>query len=243
MQHVDWRAPWFAAFREYGERLASRRAAGVPIEDALNLEQGAPLRFVPHSERPQGVAYESHIFETRTCPTRDNLHDLFNGLCWIRFPQAKLRLNALQAAQIAKQGSGVRGPVRDAITVFDENGALLDAPAPLWDALLARDWRALFIDRRALWSEARLVIFGHALLEKLAQPRKEITAHVWSEPCDLSSLAGADQWLAGRLTAERLANKPFAPLPVLGIPGWCSQNGDFSFYDDPLVFRPARRQD
>ena len=58
--------------------------------------------------------------------------------------------------------------MRDAITVFDENGALLDAPPALWEALLARDWPRLFVDLRPLWAQARLVIFGHALLEKLA---------------------------------------------------------------------------
>jgi hypothetical protein len=28
-------------------------------------------------------------------------------------------------------------------------------------------------------------------------------------------------------------------LPVLGVPGWCPGNEDFSFYDDALVFRLA----
>jgi hypothetical protein len=35
-----------------------------------------------------------------------------------------------------------------------------------------------------------------------------------------------------------LREKPFTPLPVLGIPGWCQENEDVSFYDDPRVFRP-----
>ena len=34
------------------------------------------------------------------------------------------------------------------------------------------------------------------------------------------AMAAVDRWLAGQLTAERLAAKPFTPLPVLGIPGW-----------------------
>jgi hypothetical protein len=49
---------------------------------------------------------------------------------------------------------------------------VLDAPPALWEALVARDWHALFVTRRALWSEARLLVFGHALLEKLVTPRK-----------------------------------------------------------------------
>jgi hypothetical protein len=47
-----------------------------------------------------------------------------------------------------------------------------------------------------------------------------------------------DGWLALQLTAERLAAKPFVPLPLLGIPGWAAENENFSFYDDRRVFRP-----
>ena len=134
-----------------------------------------------------------------------------------------------------------RGPVRDAITVFDENGLLLDAPEPLWTALLARDWRRLFVDLRPLWDQARVLIVGHALLEKMAAPRKDLTAHVWAAPAPVHGKPAADAWLAGQCTPERLASKPFTPLPVLGIPGWWPGNENFSFYDDSLVFRPRRR--
>jgi hypothetical protein len=168
------------------------------------------------------------------------LHDFFNGLCWLRLPQAKKRLNLLQASAIAAAPPGAaRGPLRDAITLFDENGALLDAPPALWLALQGRDWHRLFVTLRPLWSEARLLITGHALLEKLTLPRKAITAHVWRAQAPLADPARADAWLAGELTASRLAGKPFTPLPLLGIPGWWAENENFSFYDDSVVFRPC----
>ncbi|MDP3618528.1 MAG: DUF3025 domain-containing protein, partial [Ramlibacter sp.] len=135
-----------------------------------------------------------------------------------------------------------RGPVRDAITVFDENGALLHAPEPIWEALVARDWRRLFIDLRPLWVQAQLLIFGHALLEKLVTPRKPLTAHVWRVPRPQRTPDGVDHWLAGQLEPDVLAAKPFTPLPLMGIPGWCAENQNFSFYDDSLVFRPGRLQ-
>ncbi len=239
---INWSAPWFESWRDTGQRVARRHEVGSALTAALNLESGAPVRFVPQSELADGEPYERHIFSSGTCPTRDNLHDFFNGLAWIQFPQAKNRLNALHTAQIAQAGKGsARGPVRDAITILDENGALLDAPELLWQALLARDWHCLFIERRALWAQARLIVFGHALLDKLVQPRKEITAHVWRAPCPRDSTAEVDGWLAGQLTPEQLAMKPFTPLPVLGIPGWCPENRNVSFYDDALVFRPAGR--
>jgi len=237
---VDWSAPWLAPYRALGEPLAQAIHAGRSCCEALN-EAGAPVRFVPQRELPEGMAYEQFIFEQRRVPTRDGLHDFFNGLIWLHFPLTKLKLNRLQAAQIAADGvQPVRGPVRDAVTVFDENAALLQAPDPVWEALRARDWQRLFIDLRPLWGQARLGLFGHALLEKLVRPRKAITAHVYRVPQQVASDA-LDAWLAQDLSAVRLAAKPFTPLPVLGVPRWWPANEAPGFYDDPAVFRAARR--
>jgi hypothetical protein len=241
---IDWQAPWFGPFREPGERVEGRWRQGASLHDALNAEGAAFPRFAPQAMLPEGRPYEGFIFETGACPVREGLHDFFNGLCWLRFPDTKRQLNRLQAGEIARDGiGGRRGPVRDAITVFDENGALLDAPPPIWQALLAREWRRLFVELRPLWAQARLVVFGHALLEKLAgAPRKDFTAHVWAGPLSLGAWGEADALLASQCTPGRLAAKPFTPLPVLGIPGWCAQNENFSFYDDSLVFRPRKAQ-
>ena len=174
-------------------------------------------------------------------PTRDGLHDFFNGLCWLHFPLAKKRLNLLQAQQIAQTGiQPVRGPARDALTVFDENAALLVAPDALWEALLAKDWTTAFITLRPLWQEATLVLFGHALLEKLVSPRKPITAHVFRAQPAINSIASLDVWLASTLSAPLLASKPFAHLPVLGVPGWWAGNQSPDFYADTSVFRLPR---
>jgi hypothetical protein len=159
-------------------------------------------------------------------------------------PRTKWRLNALQAAELARDGvQARRGPVRDACTVFDENAALLHAPDALWQALAERRWADLFGPLRPLWREASVMVFGHAALEKLLAPYKSITVHVWrvAEPFDpAGDLRALDAWLAQDLQPDKLARKPFAPLPVLGVPGWWPANGDPRFYDDPQVFRPHR---
>ena len=62
-----------------------------------------PLRAVPQAALPEGVAYEAFIADRSSVPTRENLHDFFNGLCWLRFPLTKQRLNQLQAAEIAME--------------------------------------------------------------------------------------------------------------------------------------------
>ncbi|GAB3667000.1 DUF3025 domain-containing protein [Ramlibacter alkalitolerans] len=237
---VDWAAPWYAPWRRPGEVVAGALAGGAALHDALNAAGPAPVRFVPQEALPPATAYEAFIQASGTCPVRPGLHDFFNGLVWLAFPQAKAALNRLQAEEIARGRVVRRGPVRDAITVFDENGALLLAPAALWQALRERAWRRLFVDLRPLWAQARLVIFGHALLEQLAAPRKDLTAHVWCPGPALGPGADLDAWLAAQCRPDVLAAKPFTPLPVLGVPGWCAGSENFSFYDDSLVFRPRK---
>ncbi len=246
---IDWQAPWLTPWRALGEPVAQQVLAGALQPAALNLAVGqrwadgaqAPVHFVPQHDLPDGMAYESFIYESRQCPTREGLHDFFNGLAWLNFPLSKQRLNQLHMAQIAQTGIGpVRGPARDALTLFDENAALLRAPDALWDALVAKDWRAVFFDLRHLWADAWLLLFGHALLEKLVYPRKSITAHVWRALAATNSIVAMDAWLAADLTADKLAAKPFAHLPVLGVPNWWPGNENPAFYADSSVFRQAR---
>ncbi|MDT8989825.1 DUF3025 domain-containing protein [Curvibacter sp. APW13] len=242
LDHIDWSAPWLDFWRDPGERLAQRVLAGVPQPHVLNEAGLAPVRFIAQAELPAGTAYEQHIFETGCVPTREGLHDFFNALCWMRFPLAKKRLNVQQAQQIAALGvAPERGPARDALTLFDENVALLQAPDALWEALAAKDWAAVFSGLRSLWSQSRLILFGHALTEKLVFPRKAITAHVFRAPSAMKEIADLDAWLAATLDADLLARKPFVHLPVLGVPGWCADNEDPAFYADPGVFRPPRQ--
>lgn len=225
---ADTARPWLEPLRGL---LQAWPADAPTVADGLNrLGNGRDElpRFVPQAALPPGEAYEAFIARTRGVPTRDNAHDFFNGLMWLREPAIKWRLNALQSAEIARSGIGARrGPLRDALTLFDENGALLEAPQPLLEALARRDWPALFVGHRGLWGQARLRLFGHALLDKLGHtPRKALTAHVLL--LDPLAMSAAD-WAA----------KPFHPLPVLGVPGWWPANADLAFYDDPAVFRPA----
>jgi hypothetical protein len=228
-----WLSPYASVAREVLRAADSRSLAA-----ALNIVRGessGSLRFVEHAALPAGEAYESFIARTGCIPTRDNAHDFFNCLMWLVYPATKRRLNALQSQAIAFHGIGAaRGSLRDALTVFDENAAVLQAPEPLIEALRRRDWKAVFVDQRELWQLARLALFGHALMEKLLQPRKAITAHVWVVD-DLS-----DEALSLSLDSERLAAKMFLPLPVLGVPGWWDANEQPGFYDDADVFRPRR---
>lgn len=240
---INWTAKWLAPYSALREPIAASLHSGQPVAEVLNTlkTMGSSLKssvqFVPASTLPSGESYESFIHRTGTVPTRNNLHDLFNGIVWRRFPRAKKRLNELQAAEITTQGvRHVRGALRDALTLFDENAALLQAPVALVDSLKHRDWRALFITHRQLWADAHLTLFGHALMEKLVAPRKGITAHVWLLPPGMD----VEEVLLDSLSCGSLTQKPFHPLPVLGVPGWWPGNDEPEFYEDLSVFRPPR---
>lgn len=231
-------------------------------ESGLQTESGRAVRFVPEtgggpadpSAGPGGaarIAYEVRIHDTGEVPTRVGSgarHDLYNALAWLAWPRAKARLNALHAQALtgSESGSGsVRGPLRDATTLFDENAALWIGLDPELEARLrAFDWNGLFVAaRERMVASVRVLAFGHALLEKLDAPFKAITAHAW--PLRLPAgapLAAVDAALADSLRPGRLGTRAFCPLPVLGVPGWCDGNRDPAFYNDPAVFRAGRRR-
>jgi len=262
---IDLRQPCWDGFRELIGRLDG---AGFP--DAAHLNGllppqavsggGAPLRFVAAGALP-GVAYERHIYETGQVPTREcNWHDLFNALAWCRWPLLKAAMNAAHYRQLGEQGqepgrgreSGRgtgRGPGRDALTLLDESGALVIARnRNVLQTLARREWQPAFQLLRCAWQgDVRVVLCGHALLEKFLAPYKSMTAHALLLHLDAPSLRGeaplrqVDAALAGRLSAGELAAAPaeLSPLPLAGVPGWWSgAPQDAAFYADVAVFRP-----
>ena len=223
------------------------------------------LQFVSQNALPEGEAYEYFIGTTGHIPTRDNLHDLFNGSIWLTFPKTKAVLNYYHMLEIAAQGiSETRGRVRDTITVFDENGAVLVTADPnIGEALVDFDWQASLVKPRAKWdnpkqpnvnAEAVVYIFGHALLEQLIQPRKPLCAHsivihvtqaFFASPlsermCYLDDKVA--EYMDELLSKEDVTPRQLAPLPILGVPHFWAENMNPSFYDDNHVFRSGRRQ-
>nr|WP_217908299.1 DUF3025 domain-containing protein [Burkholderia glumae] len=259
---IDWQLPWLAPFAARGPRWQAAALAGEAAwlaalaADAaaagIGTGRGLPLRFIEQAALPAGVAYETQIATTGGVPTRHNLHDFFNALVWFAYPRLKAAINARQSAAIDALGvGGTRGGLRDALTLLDENGALFVTADPaLGDALRRFGWRALFVEARAAWGRAcELRLVGHALLEKLVAPYKACCAHAWiveAPPAWFGWDEGARRgWLDAHVAAGFDARLPphggFAPVPVLGVPGWCAANAEPGFYDDPRVFRAGRR--
>lgn len=239
--------PWFSA----GTPDLSRLNA-VADERGLSTGNGAPLRFVMPPADAEG--YEERAFLTGEIATRpDNRHDLFNALIWLAFPLTKAVLNRRHVAALREartQASPARGPLRDALTQFDECGLVVAGSCPaLWSALCAHRWREVFVTRRdELRHTTRFLVFGHASHDALAAPfvglcGKALLVDVddaWLKLPAAAALDALDVRLAVMFDSGNFSPRDWQPLPLLGIPGATPDNERPDYYDDRRQFRPAR---
>ena len=253
---IDLSSPYWQDYHHLLSRLDAKDFPGAQSLNRLlpvNLvnRKGAAVQFRPARELA-GVHYEKHIYESGEIATRENnWHDLFNALVWCTLPRLKLAMNTLHARHMGPEDIDSRGKVRDALTLFDECGAIVfSSDKNRISSLAQRDWKSVFeTDLRSPDGQLQFVLTGHALLEKFLHPYKSITAHVLllqvdhemaQQPRELI-LSGLDESLAALLVSEQLFLQPadLSPLPLMGLPGWwqeCAQ--DEAFYADRSVFRP-----
>jgi hypothetical protein len=222
--------PWFK-----GDRSLDRLNA-LAEERAIKTESGQPVRFVPPGAKD--TYYELKVFETGRVETRpDNLHDFFNALAWLAFPRTKARINALHAAEIPRE-AGRRGRLRDLLTLFDEGGAIVQCDdAALTTMLKDMRWKELFWENRdRVRAAMRVVVFGHAVLEKALEPWPGITCKAIVVPAGPDPDGHAQAWLAQLEPGATPGS--LAPLPIFGYPGWFAGSERAEFYDDARYFRP-----
>ena len=181
---IDARLPYW---NDYRQLIGQLPQDAFPDTGALNNLlpaaavnfSGQPIRFVAASLLGT-VPYEKHIFETGQVSTRENnWHDLFNALVWCRLPRLKMAMNAMHYERLDEEQSGRRGHLRDAVTLLDESGVLVvGTRREALQALAAKDWGRIFLQQRDAWrDDLRVVVCGHALLEKFLNPYKALTAH------------------------------------------------------------------
>lgn len=259
---------WCADFIERSPLLRVLRAAARPLAGddwpalshlqdiiaraGIRTASGLPLRLVLPAAG-EGMPYERRLHARGELEFRErNWHDLFNVLVWLSFPRAKAALNARHHAVLPAAKSGGRGPVRDTLTLFDESGVIvLSADAELLGMIREFRWKPLFWERRAaVITGMAFVPFGHALCEKALAPYKGITGRglLFEVAADFfrqspaERLAAIDQRLALRIADPQALQHTheLAPLPVLGVPGWCVDNEQPAYYDDRDHFRPGR---
>ena len=254
--HITLSRPFW---EDYRDRLLQLDGTTFPsaaeltrlLPPGLYGKGGKPIRFVPAGELP-AVEYEKHIFCTGEVSTRENnWHDLFNALAWSRLPRLKAAINAAHFEELDSGGHGSRGKKRDALTLFDESGVIvISSNKNFLEALAGKNWKSAFVEYAAAWhDEIRVIVVGHALLEKFLRPYKSLTAHALllrmedppGEGQRKRQLPVIDELLADRILGGSILDSPacLSPLPLMGIPGWWpGGEQDSKFYDDTEVFRP-----
>jgi len=250
-------------------RLLTQLPAKLPdVEDLNRLfagrvinDQGEPLRCVPPSPLDDD-GYEARVLRRGELAVRpDNWHDVFNALVWLAFPKTKRVINALHVAHMETTGAAapgqrsknnIRGTARDVLTMFDEDGILVASAAPELATLLTNfQWKQLFWERREqVKAHMDFHIFGHALYDKMRNPFFGLTAKALIIPVAPSYFAlSMDDRLAELDSAVSVllrnsktlsSTSSLAPLPLLGIPGWWTENERPGYYDDQRQFRPRR---
>ncbi len=272
---IDLSRPWLAPYLPIHH--AYQDGGDIPLADWLNQffiqanlspnnHVGQPLSFISQNDLPHGIAYEKFIGNTGKIPTRDNLHDWFGACIWATFPKSKAVLNHHHLQNLEdNQHHNNRNRVRDTITVFDENGAILVVSDDtigdtIASALTCFDWQTCLVKHRPYWhhpshpstqDKAQLLVFGHALLEQLITPRKPLCSHtiLIGVPSDffglplVDKLVFIDTLLSAKLDhflQQAITPKHLHPLPILGVP-YFWDNTDPAFYEDAFVFRCGRR--
>lgn len=246
-------APLAELLQASGERLPALMPLNRLIRSArpdLANARGVTIDFV--APGASAMRYEQAVSETGQVETRpENWHDYFNALVWAAFPQAKAALNQRHLHEIGRGDGGARrGPVRDALTQFDECGlVVLGAAAPLLEGLAHHAWREVFwASRAALLAHTRFILFGHASYDQLREPFPGLCAKALYLQVPealvrapvVEQVVAVDAWLAGRLgdPHQALSTADFSPLPLLGIPGVVHDNTRQDYYADTRQFRP-----
>lgn len=254
--HFDPDLPCWQDYLPFLERLAGPE---FPACDDLNTllpggirsAGGHAIRFVDSNELGDD-GYEHRVYTTGRVSTRPrSWHDLFNALVWMRYPHVKTALNRLHYRAGAAQKTASRGSLRDALTLFDECGAIvISSRRDILDALADRRWREAFL---AEGFDASVVIsvIGHAMLEKFLTPYKSMCANVLliQAPPELLAQNRQQRALILDLAVADLVSNGAAlrnpsclsPLPLAGVPGWWPEadQDEPGFYLDRDVFRPA----
>lgn len=249
----------FAESEEWPDINDFQRVLDAWPEPIMTLG-GQTLKIVKQDGKPHTFAetYAPRIYQTGELQTRQgNWHDFFQYLTWFIFPKSKAVINSIHIPRAKERiegggDQGRRSPIENMLSLFDEGGVVIaSSDESLLQLVRDFSWKELFWARRAeLEGKLKCITFGHAMYEKGLMPYVGMTANAILLPVDegffdkgLSpQLQQVDESLADILTKGELYTQPkdLQPFPILGMPGWSSDNADESYYDNTHYFRPGR---
>lgn len=224
------------------------------------LRSGKTLTVVTQDESPSSFedAYEPRIYLRGELQTRrESWHDFFQILVWRLFPETKATLNALHYQAIKSRTEDPsfykqRSVLENTLTQYDECGAVIISPdESLLQLVKDFDWHTLFWkQRKRLKDQFKCIVFGHAVYEKLVNPYIGMTCHavllqvpppIFNAPAS-ALIEHLDPLLAQQFTNQQVkAPQDLSPFPLLGVPGWHSDNAQERFYSNTNYFRPGRK--
>lgn len=254
--------PLLTTFRQFSEwpGLETYQQLLDSVASPLRTQHGAALNIVSQEGNPDHFEqhYAPRIYLHGEIQTRtENWHDFFQLLTWFIFPKTKAVINAIhipRAKQRIESGElGRRTPIENMLSLFDEGGVVITSCEPdLLQLIRDFEWKELFWQRRdELKGKFECTTFGHAMYEKALAPYVGMTANAilllvdenhFAKPMS-ERLAYIDVQLAEIFTIGEQYNQPhdLNPFPILGMPGWHTDNNIEAYYDNTNYFRPGRR--
>lgn len=240
-------SPQWPSLEQYSAEFRKRSIQSHNNCQIKTVEQGpGPEKFEDH--------YESRIYLKGELQTRfENWHDYFNAMCWLQFPKSKASLNALhfEKSKVRKPGTN-RSPLENAITLFDECGAVIVADdESLLELIRNHQWKELFWNNKeAFGRHIQCYVFGHAMHEKSLTPYIGMTAHTvmirhsndFFKNDYSGQLSEIDQIISDLWMNKAIEKtKDLQPFPLLGMPGWWGRTQDENFYLNTEYFREKSR--
>ena len=231
----------------------------LQMKHPAQSELGRLIHFV--EQLPQlkmfSGQYEPRIYLNGEVQTRaENWHDFFNALMWMMFPKVKAAMNYHQYQQQKERWgcSSQRSNLENILALFDENGAIVVSSNRLLSRLLREfKWKELFVDRRYdVLEHMQFFMIGHSLYEKALNPYVGMTANsmileveesFFNQPL-VAQIKELDVIISNMLMNKQWVQSPkaYSPLPLLGIPGWTTDNEQPGYYDNIQYFRKGRSQ-
>lgn len=248
----SWLWPYGGDHARYDVRGDDEGFVSRLLNERRHRAEHAPPAFFHSTDNLGALEYE-RLVQAGQIPTRDLSHDWYNGQVWLVFPKVKQLINArhIEDADRFKEtkdplSANGRSRLRDALTLFDESGALfLTTEWSMCHALLEHDWTTLLLAKRETWAaRSRVLLFGHGLLDAMSKPHKGLCAKAVPVYVPSLDLAQPELQRLMLLLVEQLRDPGnLSPLPVMGVPGWFAESEVPGFYDDPAVYRgkPTRQ--
>lgn len=246
-------------FNQNWPSLSDYNHAVMQAEETITTTSKKPITFVNQVKPVLDFSnqYEPKIYLQGEVQTREqNWHDFFNMLAWLTFPHAKAMLNKQQYLLLKNrlEIDDNRSPAENFLTLFDENGAIIISCNPELSNLLCNfQWEELFWHhRKDVMSDMQFYVLGHSIYEKGLNPYIGMTASAIIFPVMSNffsqnlknQLAAVDLLLTKYLSNDENISltQRLNPLPLLGIPGWSSDNNSLSYYQNTAYFRRARSE-